>query len=57
MLNTLLEELRRQCIENSALDVEVLTSVDNKEKSTGRKRQELLEAATGKYIIFIDDDE
>jgi len=56
-LNILLEELRRQCIENNALDVEVLTSVDNKEKSTGMKRQELLEAATGKYIIFIDDDD
>lgn len=56
-LQQLLNELQRQCAEIHATDVEVLTNVDNKEKSTGKKRNELLQAATGKYIIFIDDDD
>lgn len=56
-LNDLLRELQRQCAELHAKDIEVLTNVDNKQKSTGRKRQELIEAAAGKYIIFIDDDD
>lgn len=54
----LLAELQRQhehlFIQGS---VEVLTCVDNKEKTTGAKRQELLEQAKGKYIIFTDDDD
>lgn len=54
-LETLLTELRSQA--NGNPEVEILTNVDNKEKSTGMKRQELLEAAAGKYIIFIDDDD
>jgi glycosyltransferase involved in cell wall biosynthesis len=56
-LNLLLAELRRQCVELNAIDVEVLVNADNKEKTTGKKRQELLESAQGKYIIFIDDDD
>lgn len=56
-LQELLNELQRQCAEIHATDVEVLTNVDNKEKSTGAKRNELLQSATGKYIIFIDDDD
>lgn len=56
-LNLLLQELQRQLRANNATEFEVLTNVDNKEKSTGKKRQELIEAAAGKYIIFIDDDD
>lgn len=56
-LQELLNELQRQCAEIHATDVEVLTNFDNKEKTTGTKRNELLQAATGKYIIFIDDDD
>jgi len=37
--------------------VEILTFVDNKQYTTGHKRNELLKSATGKYIIFIDDDD
>lgn len=37
--------------------VEVLTYVDNKEKSTGFKRQWLLNKAIGEYVAFIDDDD
>jgi len=54
-LETLLKELLYQRMDNPL--VEILTNIDNKEKSTGLKRQELLQQATGKYIIFIDDDD
>ncbi len=37
--------------------VEVLCSVDNGELSIGKKRQTLLERATGEYVCFIDDDD
>lgn len=54
-LQTLLDELLKQ--RNGNPLIEILTNIDNKEKSTGVKRQELLLQATGKYIIFIDDDD
>lgn len=54
-LELLINELLKQRNGNEL--VEILTNIDNKEKSTGLKRQELLEQATGKYIIFIDDDD
>lgn len=37
--------------------VEVLVACDNKEISIGKKRQNLLEKATGDHICFIDDDD
>lgn len=37
--------------------IEVLINRDNQEKTTGKKRQELLEAAKGEHICFIDDDD
>ena len=37
--------------------VEVLTQVDNKNLSTGEKRNILLDRAEGEYIVFIDDDD
>jgi glycosyltransferase involved in cell wall biosynthesis len=54
-LETLLTELLHQ--RNNNPKIEILTNIDNKEKSTGTKRNELLLQATGKYIIFIDDDD
>lgn len=38
-------------------DVEVLTLIDNREKTTGAKRNQLLDMSTGDYIAFIDDDD
>lgn len=38
-------------------DVEVLTLVDNRQKTTGEKRNMLLDWAIGEYIAFIDDDD
>lgn len=37
--------------------VEVLVACDNKEISIGKKRQNLLEQATGEWICYIDDDD
>lgn len=37
--------------------VEVLVACDAKQISVGKKRQNLLEQATGEYICFIDDDD
>ena len=39
------------------LRIEICVSFDNREKSIGVKRQELLEAAKGKYMSFVDDDD
>jgi len=54
-LTALLKELLYQRNDNEL--VEILTEIDNKEISTGAKRNILLQRATGKYIIFIDDDD
>lgn len=37
--------------------VEILSQCDNKEISIGKKRQQLLERATGDYVVYIDDDD
>jgi hypothetical protein len=37
--------------------VELLINIDDCVKTVGRKRQECLEAARGKYIAFLDDDD
>lgn len=55
-LSLLLIELEKQ-IKPFKSEVEILTFVDNKEHSTGFKRQELLHRAKGEYIVFIDDDD
>lgn len=36
---------------------EVLTDYDNREVSIGAKRQRMLEAAQGRYVVFIDSDD
>lgn len=38
-------------------DVEILVETDNKEMTTGAKRNILLERARGDYIAFVDDDD
>jgi len=39
------------------LKIEFCIACDNREKSVGAKRQELLKAANGKYMSFVDDDD
>ena len=38
-------------------DVEVLIESDNASMTTGHKRNLLLKRSTGKYVVFIDDDD
>lgn len=52
LLSVLLQELYRQI---GARSVEVL--VHKGEGTTGHKRNELVEAAQGEYVCFIDDDD
>lgn len=41
----------------SSLKIEILTDVDNRQKSIGQKRNDLVARAKGKYCCFIDDDD
>lgn len=50
----LIDEISRQSI---GYNVTVRICVDNGEKSTGNKRNELLKAATSDYVWFIDADD
>lgn len=52
-LTNLLTELYKQ----RTSEVEVLTNIDNRQKTTGAKRNELLLQAKGDYIAFVDDDD
>ena len=46
------------CLSKQKTDeVEIITAIDNREKSIGNKRNELLQQAQGEYIAFIDDDD
>ena len=48
----------KQIFENNLHDeVELIWDEDNKEKSIGKKRQDLLERAKGKYVVGIDSDD
>ena len=41
----------------SNLKVEILFDIDNRQKSVGQKRNDLVAKAKGKYCCFIDDDD
>lgn len=55
LLNELLDSLKSQIGNNK--HVEILTSIDSKQSTTGFKRNALLHQAKGDYIVFIDDDD
>jgi glycosyltransferase involved in cell wall biosynthesis len=38
-------------------EVEILVSIDNRQKKISDKRNELLDKAKGEYVVFIDDDD
>lgn len=58
MLGSLLRNLEYQISDLGAHDqVEVLVNADGGEKSTGKKRNELLKQAKGKYVAAVDDDD
>lgn len=53
----MIEILDNQITDYSVDKIEILVYPDNGEKTTGYKRNELLERAKGKYVVFIDDDD
>lgn len=58
MLGGLLRDLDEQIERtNSRGLVEIRVALDNKEKTTGAKRQELLYLSQGQYVIYCDDDD
>lgn len=58
MLSQLLANLNGQIQSLGVSEiVEVLVELDNGERTTGAKRDALLRAAKGKYVIYIDDDD
>ena len=57
-LQSLLASLREKLARIAPhLRVEYCINFDTREKSIGKKRQELLQGAKGKYMAFIDDDD
>ncbi len=54
-LKELTDQLYKQIGESK--EVEILINSDNRQKSIGQKRNELLKQAKGDYIVFIDDDD
>ena len=59
MLPPLLDKLQKQ-IDNRQrkdLDVELLLFLDNKRRTVGSKRNDLVSLARGEYLAFVDDDD
>ncbi len=51
----LINDLLLQISDNS--DIEIVGLFDNKKRSVGQKRNELLRMSQGEYLVFIDDDD
>ena len=56
-LNRMLSSLEDQIVPDITEKIEVITFVDNFENTIGYKRNKLLEASTGKFTCFVDDDD
>jgi len=57
-LDKLVSSLHEKCARIApSMKYEIRLGFDNREMSIGKKRQQLLESATGKYLTFIDDDD
>jgi len=51
MMNNLIEQVKAYD------DVELISFFDNKKRTIGRKRNDMVKLAQGEYIVFIDDDD
>lgn len=51
------EELSRQIHNKYDNDAIVIYHLDNKEKTVGQKRNELIAKAESDYVVFVDDDD
>ena len=50
-------KLLERLLPQATKDVEILWLGDNKQRSVGQKRNDLLDLAQGEYVTFIDDDD
>lgn len=58
LYKALMRKLRKQILKSGKEnEIEVLRYCDNRELLVGEKRNKLMEAASGKYVSFIDDDD
>ena len=56
--NSITRELTKQINENNLKnEVEILFYCDNREKTTGHKRNVLIKQANGVFVVFLDDDD
>jgi glycosyltransferase involved in cell wall biosynthesis len=53
LLDALLSTLYPQLTD----EVELIAILDNKKRTLGQKRREMIKLAQGKYVTFIDDDD
>lgn len=56
-LSNLFAKLEKQISDGNLRDIELLSFLDNKQRSIGYKRDALVQIAKGKYLTFIDDDD
>ena len=57
-LKEIFDKLQKQINDNNCQEkVEILAFVDNKARSIGHKRQDLINACEGKFLAFLDDDD
>lgn len=53
----ILDQIETQIESLNRSDVEVLNLYDNKTRKLGQKRNDLINLAQGKFLVFIDDDD
>lgn len=56
-LQTILDKVEGQIDLYPKAEVEVLVFYDNKKRSVGEKRNNMIQMANGKYVTFLDDDD
>jgi glycosyltransferase involved in cell wall biosynthesis len=56
-LPLLVQQIQKQVDDQQQNNIEILYFGDNKKRSIGRKRNDLLKLAQGKYVCFLDDDD
>ena len=56
-VDTYLPKMIKSLEKQATKDVEIIWLGDNKKRSVGQKRNDLLDLAQGKYVTFVDDDD